>query len=305
MRGYQHGLNHQLSWELFLRIPPRLPPLLRVPLHHATSLACFACMPRERAAARRNLRRITGAVGLANLRLAYRLFYNFSRFLVTYGEMRRLPPEVLSARVSGAAEAGVALDTLLAQRKGVVLATMHVGQWDLGLRLLSRFDVPVHVVMRREAAPDVARYADELRAWARLQVHELGAPTLAVTLVAALGRGEVVAIQLDRPLGAGVMRVPFFGAEADLPTGPIQLALAAGAPLLPMFVLLDRGPRYRLLALPPMRFERRTADPLRDGMARLVDMMESVVARYPDQWFNFYDVWPQPPGGEERGRSVA
>jgi lauroyl/myristoyl acyltransferase len=296
-RGYEHGLNRKLSWELFLRIPPRLPPFLRVPLHHVTTLVCFACMPGERAAARRNLRRVTGAAGLANLRLAYRLFYNFSRFLVTYGEMRRRP-QAIESRVSGAEEAGSTLEALLAQGRGVLLATMHVGQWDLGLRLLSRFEVPVHVVMRREAAPDVSRYADELRAWDRLRVHELGAPALAVTLLAALGRGEIVAIQLDRPFGAGVMRVPFFGEEADLPTGPIQLALAANAPLLPMFVLLDSGARYRLLTLPPMRFERRGPEPLGEGMTRLVEVMESVVARYPDQWFNFYDVWP-------RGRNVA
>ena len=289
-RGCEHGLNRKLSWELFLRIPPRLPLFLRVPLHHVTTLACFACMPRERAAARRNLRRVTGATGLANLRLAYRLFYNFSRFLVTYGEMRQRP-EAIESRVSGAAEAGATLETLLAQGRGVLLATMHVGQWDLGLRLLSRFEVPVHVVMRREAAPEVSRYADELRAWDRLQVHELGAPALAVTLLAALGRGEIVAIQLDRPLGAGVMRVPFFGEPAELPTGPIQLALAANAPLLPMFVLLDGVTRYRLLTLPPMRFERRGPEPLGEGMMRLVEVMESVVARYPDQWFNFYDVW--------------
>ena len=59
-RWYRHGLNRPLSWELVLRITPRLPRFLLVPLHHVTTFVCMLCMPSERAAARRNLQRVTG-----------------------------------------------------------------------------------------------------------------------------------------------------------------------------------------------------------------------------------------------------
>ena len=74
-----------------------------------------------------------------------------------------------------------------------------------------------------------------------------------------------------------------------------MLGLATGAPVLPVFVLLDRGNRFRLVSLPPLRFERGAAPEgtprLEHAMRRLVDVMEAIVSRYPDQWFNFYDVW--------------
>lgn len=297
-RWYSHGFNRPLSWELVLRITPRLPRFVLVPLHHVTTLICLICMPAERAAARRNLRRVTGATGLAGLRVCYRLFHNFSRFMVAYAEMRNLHPGDFHGRLIETERTEKAIRELLQEGRGMILATMHLGQWDLGLKLLSRFDVPAHVVMRTEDAREVTRYADEARSWAGLRVHHAGdSRLLAVQLMMALKRGEVVAIQLDRPFGRNVMRTSFFGAGTDLPTGPVQLAMATGAPLLPVFVLLDRGNRYRLLALPPMRFERGAgqdaATALQDAMRRVVEVMESVVARYPDQWFNFYDVWPE------------
>lgn len=300
-RWYAHGWNRPLSWELILRVTPRLPRFLLRPLHHVTTLVCFTLMPRERAAARRNLRRVTGTTGMPNLRLAYRLFYNFSRFMVAYAEMREFDLARCRGRMSGVEEVEASLQQVIDEGKGAIIMTMHIGQWDLGLKMMSRYDVPVHVVMLSEDPAEVTRYADEARAMPNLKVHQTGgSPLLAVELMAALKRGEFVAIQADRPAGGNVMTVDLFGAPTRLPAGWAQLAMATGAPVLPIFVLFDRGDRYRVLTLPPFRFngsgreQRRggaSEDALREPMRRLAAMMETVVASYPDQWFNFYDVW--------------
>jgi KDO2-lipid IV(A) lauroyltransferase len=300
-RWHTHGWNRPLSWELIFRVTPWLPRVILLPLHHATSLLCFCCMPRERAAARRNLSRVTGAGGLRSLRLTYRLFFNFSRFLVACTRMRQLNPSASRDLLIGSEKAESAMQAVIQEGKGVILLTMHLGQWDLGLKLLAHFDLPVHVVMLSEEPAEVARYAGETRALPNVKVHQMGeSRLLAVDLMAALRRGELVAIQADRGVGPHVMPTRFFGADALLPTGPAQLAMATGAPILPVFVLLDRGPRFRLLALDPLRFERPAAGnadaALRKAMRRLALMMESVVSRYSDQWFNFYDVWGAPDG---------
>jgi KDO2-lipid IV(A) lauroyltransferase len=308
-RWHTHGWNLPISWRLMLTITPRLPRPALVPLHHLTTLLCFACMRRERSAARRNLQRVTGARGLAAWRLAYRLFYNFSRFMVAYGELRRPGIEHLLDRLDGAEEADARLRQALAGGRGAILLTMHLGQWDLGLKLLSRYRLPVHVVMQSTEGPEVRRFAEEARRFAGLSVHQTGdSIMLGVELARALGRGELVAMQGDRPAGAGIMEVPFFGAPAPLPTGPLVLAMATGAPLLPVFVILGRGRRYRLLALEPMRFERRQEagpEELRASMRRLAAALESVVTLHPDQWFNFYDVWPETAGRGAAGPPAA
>src|SRR5687767_4980911 len=84
----ENAWNRPLSWELILRITPHLPRVVLVPLHHATTTICFATMPKQRAAAARNLRRVTGDRGLCLAWRTYRLFHQFSRFMVAYGELK-------------------------------------------------------------------------------------------------------------------------------------------------------------------------------------------------------------------------
>jgi KDO2-lipid IV(A) lauroyltransferase len=296
-RWYTHGWNNRLSWELILRVIPWVPWFLLIPLHHVTTMLCFACMPRERSAARRNLARVTGATGWANLKLAYRLFFNFSRFMVAYTELKDLDPARFAGRVEGKAQVDATVLKLLEEGRGLIILTMHIGHWDLGLKLLSHLNVPVHVVMQSENSEEVARYAHEARSAANVEVHRMGSsPLLGVELMTRLMRGELVAIQADRPVGHNVMMTPFFGAPASLPTGPVQLAMATGAPLLPVFVLLGKGRRYQMHALAPMRVERAASGDngfvVREAMGRMTEAMESVISRHPDQWFNFYDIWP-------------
>jgi lauroyl/myristoyl acyltransferase len=191
------------------------------------------------------------------------------------------------------------LRRILDEGRGLIIVTMHLGHWDLGLKHLTAFRRPVHVVMLSEDPEEITRYTGEARRFPELRVHQSGDdPLLAVELMLALKRGEMVAVQADRGAGKNVMPIPLFGAPAPLPTGPVQLALATGAPLVPAFVLLDRGSLYRLLVLPPVRLDRPVPGEedraLRAGMLRLARMMESVASQYPDQWFNFFDIWPRP-----------
>ena len=294
-RWYFHSFNTPLSWELILRITPKLPLFILIPLHHATSLLFFLCMPKERRAARRNLHRITGKSGIANLRLTYRLFYNFSRFMVAYTEIRHLEVERFRQRIIADNSEALMLN-LLREEKGLIIATAHLGHWDLGLKLLQICDRPVHAVMLNQDPTEVTRYAEEARQNPKLRVHQMGSsPLLAVELMLALKRGEIVAIQIDRPVGQNTMSVPLFGASTLLPTGPVELASATGAPILPVFVLLDGSRRYRILTREPMRFQRAergaSEASMRSAMGRMAAMLESVISQYPEQWFSFYDVW--------------
>jgi len=109
---------------------PWVPWFLLLPLHHVTSLVCFASMRRERAAVRRNLERVTGKTGWANFRLAYRLFFNFSRFMVTYIELKRLDPKVLATRVGDRERTDRAVQSLIDEGRGAIMVTMHLGHWD-------------------------------------------------------------------------------------------------------------------------------------------------------------------------------
>ncbi|MGH9868682.1 MAG: hypothetical protein ACREAA_11040 [Candidatus Polarisedimenticolia bacterium] len=297
-RWHTHRLNTPLSWRLIFGITPSLPRFAVRALGYAVSALCFLVMARERGAVLRNLERVTGVTGPALWWRAYRVFVSFSRFMVAYASLRRFGPAWLWDQLDGEKDARAVVHRALEKGHGAILLTMHIGQWDMGLSLLGHLGVPVHVVMRPDEPLEVSRLASEARGHPGLRVHHVGAsPLLGVELMAALVRGEIVAVQGDRAAGADVHPTPLFGLPAPLPTGPVRLALATGAPIVPVFTLLAPGDRFRLIALPPLELPRQRGEgldaALREAMPRLAGIMESVIASHSDQWFNFYDVWPR------------
>ncbi len=302
VRWYRHDWNSDLSWRLILTVIPRVPDFLRPPVHFVATLICFVKMGAERRAARRNLRRVTGRGSPLDLLLSFRLFYNFSKFMVAYTQLAPYCKEDPALRVNNSDEALRSLREELARGRGVILLGMHVGQWDLALAILSGFGFPVTVVMRREDE-ESARYAAATRDAAGLKVAYTGEnPWLSVELRSALHRNEIVAMQGDRSYGDRTAWVPLFGAPAEIPVGPWELARASGASVVPAVLVFEGHRQYRCVFGEPIRPGEAGSDPedSRQGMARIAAALESIIRRYPDQWFNFYDVWPE----ESRGVGV-
>lgn len=114
-------------------------------------------------------------------------------------------------------------------------------------------------------------------------------------LLDALWRGEIVAVQGDRPRAGGrSIDATLFGRPFPLPPGPAALARTADAPLLPVFVVREGRRRYRVVFRPPIRAPRtddRAAD-LTATMRRVAAEIEWAIRRAPHQWFCFRRLWP-------------
>jgi KDO2-lipid IV(A) lauroyltransferase len=220
----------------------------------------------------------------------------FARFGACFADLltlNRQPPERLE-RALAAAEGDQHLREALAGGRGAIVLTAHLGNWELGGRLMARRHArPTHVVLSTEQDAALEGYL------------RVGAPgvtfvtrrqaTAALPLWAALRRNEVVAMQVDRAAGGrGDAMAPFFGAPAAFPLGPFLLARASGAPIVPAFCPMTDDGRYRVVVEPAIRVGR-GEEPA--ALAAVIGALERMVARHPTQWFNFYDVW-----GEAHGR---
>ena len=186
----------------------------------------------------------------------------------------------------------------VAEGRGVLLLTAHLGNWEAAGALLSRLNVPINVTgFDREAAAVRELLNRASKATFRL-LPLTGSPTDAIPLVAAMRRGEVVAMLGDRPYGSPSAVVPFLGGTAAFPIGAYMLAAIAGAPLVPVFSLSEPGGRYHFFGFPPQRprlppHDQRDAY-LRDCAARFAADLEIILRRDPLQWYNFFPFWLQP-----------
>lgn len=282
-RWYSHPYNRAGFYRLAALLG-WLPRKARVAAARRLGRLAARALPAERAAVRRTLERVVGGTGSRLDRLTADVFRDFAVCFSDLVTTNRQPTDRLVPRV--AAVRGV--ERIRETEGGLVSLTAHVGNWELAGRLLARgASRPTHVVVAEEEAPGLQRWVrrdgDGVRFVPRSR------PTIAVELVAALRRGEVVALQGDRGLGTrGDLLVPFFGRPAPFPLGPFVLARAAGVPIVPAFCLLAADDRYAVTVLPPLLV---SAGGEEDAARAWVASLEDVVRRHPTQWFNFFDVW--------------
>jgi predicted LPLAT superfamily acyltransferase len=125
----------------------------------------------------------------------------------------------------------------------------------------------------------------------------LGRPQSMIELAHLLEQGALVGMLADRTRGdEPTIDVPFLGANAPLPTGPMRVAAALRARVLFMAGLYRGGNRYEVRFEPLADFggvdgmtraERDAA--VREAVAAYARRLEQVAREAPDNWFNFHD----------------
>ena len=282
-RWYSHAYNRADFYRLAAGLG-WLPRPARLAL--ARRLGRFAPrrMPLERAAVRNTLARVTGAMGSRLEALTVATFTDFAMCFSDLVSTNRQPMARLVSHVTIADD----LERIMSPTGGFISPSAHVGNWELAGRLLAgRAARTTHVVVAEEEAR-------ELEQWVRRDGNGVrfvtrSRPTISLELVAALRRGEVVAVQGDRALGTrGDVLIPFFGKPAPFPLGPFLLASAVGVPMVPAFCLLGADYRYLIKVLEPMRVPRGGEE---EAARAWVTVLEGVVREHPTQWFNFFDIW--------------
>jgi KDO2-lipid IV(A) lauroyltransferase len=285
-RWYAHRLNRAAVYRVGAAVAGVLPRPMRLSAARAVARAVSGRFPAERAVVRATLARILRSETPAGLEA--RVAEVFENFAVCFTDL------ITSNRAHGAdgllasTEGIEHLESAERLGRGLVVVTAHLGNWELGGRMLAgTVTRPTHVVVAPEQDPAVERFLRGNGGPVRFVTRT--APLDVLPLVSALRRNEVVALQGDRALGGRGDRLhTFFGVPAPFPLGPFLLARAARAPVLPAFCLLRRDRRYTIVIGEPWTV---TAGGELDALARWVSVLEAMVRQHPTQWFNFYDVW--------------
>ena len=181
--------------------------------------------------------------------------------------------------------------------KGVLLLTGHLGNWEIGGLMLAQVRQPIHVVLVPDRFSGVERVRKNMHARAgvtEIPVDRTIASTLSV--LRALKDNAVVAMQGDRDFDNTGVAVPFFGREAYFPRGPLRVAMATGAVVLPSFIVRVPDGRYRAIIEEPLVIDNEGSrdEALRRNLSRYVEVLERYVRQYPDQWYCFYPFWDDP-----------
>jgi Kdo2-lipid IVA lauroyltransferase/acyltransferase len=271
-----------------------VPRFLHAPFALVTGSLFYLLLGRQRRDLKRNLRGVTGRQQVD--RLALSAFYKFSRNWCDQMLMMRLKGEELLGLI-GRWTTEKPLDDALAAGHGAILMSIHLGNWELGGLGLAAKGYRMNVLTYREPDEKVNAQREAIRRERGVNfiyVDRSVTSSLAIVeAVSALNRNEVVAILGDRDGSAHTMTFDFFGKPTPIPLGAAYLALASGAPVIPVFVPLE-GERYAAIMEKPVYFRAAHAERGRvivESMQQILRVFERYIGSYPDQWYNFFDYW--------------
>ncbi len=188
----------------------------------------------------------------------------------------------------------------LADGKGVVLASGHVGNHEIGAAALSARGIPLDLVVQRQANPlfDAALIASRERLGLGV-IDRVQATRLAIK---ALRSGRAVAFAADQNAGKAGIFVPYFGRAASTHRGAALFAVKTEAPLF-LGTSLRKGNMYEVL-LQPVDVDRHGE--LNEVIYRLTvaftERLEAVVRQAPEQYLWLHRRWKTRPPEELEGR---
>ena len=289
-RWYSHRFNRVAVYRAAAAVASTLPRWARLRLAAELGGLAALALPRERTRVEANLARVRPDLAPpARAALARDVFRHFAicfADLVVANRQRQRPERWLAA-IRG----GEYLDEAGAARRGLVVLTAHLGNWEFAGRLLAhRLPRRTHVVVAPEADAAVERFLRGAPGAVNFVTRR--EPRSVLPLMGALRRGEMVAMQGDRGLGnRGDVAMPFFGAPAPFPLGPFVLARAAGVPVVPSFCVFEPDRRYTIVVGEPITVNEGAEV---EALGAWVTALQTAVRAHPEQWFNFFDAWSVP-----------
>jgi Kdo2-lipid IVA lauroyltransferase/acyltransferase len=189
------------------------------------------------------------------------------------------------------------LDRAFAEKRGVIMLTLHMGNGDMGAAGLSIRGYKMNLISKEFKS----RWLNDL--WfgmrRKLGTQFISPEKSSFEILRALKRNEAVIFVLDQFMGPPVgTRTRFFGVETGTAMGCALMALRTGVPVIPCYdVRCDDG-THRIVIEEAIPTPTGLDDRLREeNIAALTqvytDKIEGVVRRHPEQWMWIHRRWKE------------
>jgi len=255
----------------------------------------FAYLVRRQARedVRDNMRHVLGVSAPASAvdAAAREAFRNVARY---YVDLIRVPRMDLarcigrSVRLHGLERVTSRLDA----GQGVVVATAHFGNPEIAVQVGAILDLKVLVLTEPLQPPAFARIMRRLRSAFGPRYVDVSLGGVAEALN-HLRSGGLLAITFDRDIQGTGVPLPFFGQEARLPLGAVEIAARTGAALIPGYCKRAADGGFDIYFEEPLPLVNagRPKDDARVNARALLARGEAWIRSDPGQWMPLERIW--------------
>lgn len=181
-------------------------------------------------------------------------------------------------------------------KKGIILLTAHVGNWQVTMTALERLGKTVYLLMSPEenAAVRDSLCIDSERGKIRIISPEnfLGG---VIEIIKAINQGDIVSIMGDRSYGYNTMEVQLLGQKTNFPYSAFNIAAAVQCPVVVILSAKVSTKKYFVdvshVIEPQYNSKDKKQDEIKGYVQEFVRILEDYAFRHPLQWFIFHDLW--------------
>ena len=304
-------LDRTVYWLFRLAIVLTRPLPLRLGYWFAerVALLCYwVIFPRQRKALNANLAHVLQSDDARFVdSVARRSFRNFGKYVIDFIHFPSITLEEVKQRLRF--DRWDELDECMSSGRGIIVATIHFGVWDLGAAAMAAYGYPVHAIA--ETFPYHRMNDLVVGSRTKLGMDIIGRDRMGPAVFKALRRGELLALLVDVASSEETgIRVDFFGAPALVSPAAARIALRTGAWVVPAVVL--RGPTDDVEIRPIVDLGLRDFTPTGDADADVRELtrltmasLERTIRQHPDQWFIFRRLWNNPATATSSTRALA
>lgn len=195
------------------------------------------------------------------------------------------------------------LSALMAEGRGLIMVSGHIGHWELLARRLVRGGVPSATVARSGRSPFLHAVLERFRAEGKFEVLLRDDPGTARAIIRCLRKGMLLGLLIDQDTDVQGVFVPFFGRLAWTPRAAGDLAMRFRSPVAVIWSR-RRGPRAgdgHELSIVAVPYDADAADREAESVritAACTAQLEAAIRARPEEWVWMHDRWktrPAPP----------
>lgn len=198
-------------------------------------------------------------------------------------------------------DGGEIIIKLLEEKKGGVLISAHIGNFEIAEHFFSEIDVnfQINLVTTDLEHSTIKNYLESITQKPTIKFIIISDDLSHIfDINAALARNELVCFTGDRYFeGVKSLSENLLGEKALFPAGPFLIASRLKVPVVFVYVMKEPNLHYHL-------YTREAQIKHRDEKGLLKAYTESVelmLQKYPLQWFNYFDFWDQLENHEKNG----
>ena len=287
------ALYGRLGWQTGLWAARVLPRSVAELLCRIGARAYWLAQPQRREVVIQNLLPLHDGDRAAAVLATRRLFLNFTGKLADLWRFEGGAPVMESFNELAGWER---FEAAHARGRGVLLVTLHLGNWELGGPILTHKGHRLLALSNPEPDPRLTELRQAARARWGVETLLVGEDPFAfVEVIKRMNDGGAVALLLDRPAEKSAVRVELFGRPFLVSKAAAELARASGCAVVPV-VIVWRGEGYAAQILPEATYDRAALgnrEQRRVFSQEILRAFEPWLRQHPDQWYHFVPIWPR------------